>query len=86
VHAWAAPARLGSWSSARSPEAAAALALFAVAAARSTATASALLGSALVRPAMRRRLSALVPAHGSASLLFGAWYAAAALGGAPYAF
>lgn len=50
------------------------------------ATASATLGSALVRPAVRRRLSALVPALGSASLLFGAWYAAAALGGAPHAF
>jgi hypothetical protein len=65
-------------------EAAAALVLFAVAAALSMATASGFLGSALVRPAVRRRLGALVPALGSGGLLFGAWYAAGALGGAPY--
>jgi ABC-type nickel/cobalt efflux system permease component RcnA len=67
-------------------EAAAALVLFALAAALSMATASGMLGSALVRPAVRRRLDGLIPALGSASLVFGAWFAVGALGGAPYAF
>lgn len=67
-------------------EAAAALVVFAVATALSMAAASAMLGSALVRPALRRRLGGLVPGLGSASLLLGAWYALGALGAVPHAF
>jgi high-affinity nickel permease len=54
---------------------AAALALFAVATAVSMALASALFGLALARGPVR----ALAPVIGSAGLLFGAWYAFAAL-------
>jgi hypothetical protein len=40
---------------------------------------SALLGCALAAPAVERRLQRLVPVLAGASLLFGAWYGAAAL-------
>jgi ABC-type nickel/cobalt efflux system permease component RcnA len=58
-----------------------ALLLFAVATAFSMAAVSAVFGSAIARGARGRRIEALVPAFGAGSLLFGVWYAAAALAG-----
>jgi len=60
-------------------EAIAALAVFAGATALSMGLLSALLGCALAAPAVERRLQRLVPVLAGASLLFGAWYGAAAL-------
>ena len=60
-------------------EAIAALAVFAGATALSMGVLSALLGCALAAPAVERRLQRLVPVLAGASLLFGAWYGAAAL-------
>jgi ABC-type nickel/cobalt efflux system permease component RcnA len=59
--------------------AATALVLFALAAAASMAFVSAALGTALVRPAIRRRLALLVPVLGLAGLLFGVHYMLAAV-------
>jgi cytochrome c biogenesis protein CcdA len=61
----------------------AALALFAAATALSMALASAAFGSVLARG---RRVERLVPALGTGSLVFGAWYALAALAALPYPF
>jgi ABC-type nickel/cobalt efflux system permease component RcnA len=65
-------------------EAAAALAVFAAAAALSMATLSSGFGYALTRGPILRRMLALAPAMGALSLLFGAWYALGALNAAPY--
>ncbi|HEY1358804.1 MAG TPA: hypothetical protein VGF21_10905, partial [Thermoleophilaceae bacterium] len=59
--------------------AAAALVLFALAAAASMSFVSATLGTALVRPRVRRRLAALVPLLGCCAVLFGAHYLIAAI-------
>jgi ABC-type nickel/cobalt efflux system permease component RcnA len=56
-----------------------ALALFAAATAASMAVTSAVLGYGLARGSLMRRLEAVVPAFGTASLAFGAWYALGAL-------
>ena len=56
-----------------------ALALFAAATAASMAITSAAAGYALARGWLHRRLDAAVPALGTLSLLFGAWYATGAL-------
>ena len=61
-------------------EATLALLLFAVGTALSMATASAAWGRLLVSSAVERRLAALVPVFGTASLLFGCWYGAGAVG------
>ena len=63
-----------------------ALGLFAVATACSMAVVSAAFGAALARGTLARRLENLIPAMGAASLLFGLWYAAGALHGAPHPF
>ena len=60
-------------------EAIAALAVFAGATALSMGLLSSLLGCTLAVPAVERRLQRLVPVLAGASLLFGAWYGAAAL-------
>jgi hypothetical protein len=60
-------------------EALAALGLFAAAAAASMAVLSTGAGYALARPAVRSRLPRLVPALGVLALLFGVWYALAAV-------
>jgi hypothetical protein len=60
-------------------EALAALGLFAGAAAASMAVLSTGAGFALARPAVRRRLPRLVPALAVLALLFGVWYAFAAV-------
>jgi ABC-type nickel/cobalt efflux system permease component RcnA len=65
-------------------EAAAALVVFAVAAALSMATLSSGFGYALTRGPVLRRMLALAPAMGALSLVFGAWYALGALHAAPY--
>jgi ABC-type nickel/cobalt efflux system permease component RcnA len=57
----------------------AALALFAAATAASMAMVSSALGYALARGDLARRFEPLVPLFATASLLFGAWYAATAL-------
>jgi cytochrome c biogenesis protein CcdA len=64
----------------------AALALFAAATAVSMTLVSAGFGYALATGSLARRLESLVPAMGTASLAFGAWYAAAAVDAAPYPF
>ena len=64
----------------------AALLLFALFTAVSMALASTTFGLALSRGPVRRRFSALAPVLGMASLVFGAWYAFAAVGTVPYAF
>ncbi|HUR93590.1 MAG TPA: hypothetical protein VMY76_03340 [Gemmatimonadales bacterium] len=56
-----------------------ALALFAGATAASMALVSSAFGYALARGAVARRLEALIPVFGAGSLLFGAWYAVAAI-------
>jgi cytochrome c biogenesis protein CcdA len=61
-----------------------ALALFAAGTALSMAFVSAAFGYALARGTLARRLESVVPAMGTASLLFGVWYAAGALDAAPY--
>jgi hypothetical protein len=65
-------------------EAAAALALFAFAAALSMATLSSAFGVALSRGPVARRILALTPGLGFATLAFGLWYALGALSAAPY--
>jgi ABC-type nickel/cobalt efflux system permease component RcnA len=65
-------------------EAAAALVLFAGAAALSMALLSSAFGYALTRGPVFRRLLAVTPAMGVASLAFGAWYALAAVHVLPY--
>lgn len=65
-------------------EAAAALALFAVAAALSMATLSSAFGRVLARGPLSRRLFALTPGLGFATLAFGLWYALGAVSAAPY--
>jgi ABC-type nickel/cobalt efflux system permease component RcnA len=67
-------------------EAAVALVLFAGATALSMASLSAVVGTALVQGAVRRRLGALVPLFGAASLVFGLWYGLGALDTVPYSF
>ena len=61
-------------------EAAVALALFAAGTAISMALVSAGWGRLLVSGAVERRLAVLAPAFGTASLAFGCWYGAGALG------
>jgi len=61
-------------------EAAVALALFATGTAISMALVSAGWGRLLVSGAVERRLAVLAPAFGTASLAFGCWYGAGALG------
>lgn len=63
-----------------------ALVAFATCTALSMALVSAWFGGRLVRGAAPRRLARAVPAMGTASLVFGAWYVAAALRAAPYPF
>jgi ABC-type nickel/cobalt efflux system permease component RcnA len=65
-------------------EAAAALALFAVAAALSMATLSSAFGHALTRGPVARRVLAITPGLGFVALAFGLWYALGALSVAPY--
>jgi cytochrome c biogenesis protein CcdA len=67
-------------------EAVLALTLFALGTAISMALASTLFGAALAQRTLRRRFESLVPALGTLSLLFGAWYALGALGTVPYVF
>ncbi len=64
--------------------AAVALALVATATAASIALVSAALGYAHARGTLAARLEHVVPAMGAASLIFGLWYAAGAVGAAPY--
>jgi cytochrome c biogenesis protein CcdA len=66
------------------PEAAAALLVFAAATAISMALLSTLVGSALVRPPLWRRLGAAAPVMGGGSLVFGLWYGLGAAGVLPY--
>jgi cytochrome c biogenesis protein CcdA len=61
----------------------AALVVFAAGTALSMAVASSAFGAALARRWLRRRLGTAVPALGGTALLFGAWYALAALGTLP---
>lgn len=65
-------------------EAAAALALFAAAAALSMATLSSAFGHALTRGPVARPLLALTPGLGLVTLAFGLWYALGALSATPY--
>lgn len=67
-------------------QAAAALALFAAATALSMALVSTAFGQALSRGPLPRRMTAAVPALGTASLLFGVWYALGAVHVLPYYF
>jgi ABC-type nickel/cobalt efflux system permease component RcnA len=62
----------------------AALVLFAAASALSMAVVSSFLGHALARRGAARRLEAVAPVIGVASLLFGIWYALGATGTVPY--
>ena len=62
----------------------AALAVFALGTALSMAIASSALGAALAGRWLRSRMDTAVPALGGAALLFGAWYALAAVGALPY--
>jgi len=66
------------------PEAAAALALFAFAAAISMTVLSSAFGRALTRGPLARRILGLTPGLGFATLAFGIWYALGAIGAAPY--
>jgi ABC-type nickel/cobalt efflux system permease component RcnA len=68
----------------RRGEAAAALILFAVAAAVSMAMLSSAFGFALTRGPVMRRLLALAPGLGFATLAFGVWYSLGATGAVPY--
>jgi hypothetical protein len=61
-------------------EAAIALLLFAAGTALSMAIVSAAWGRLLVSSVVERRLALLAPAFGTASLAFGCWYGAGALG------
>jgi hypothetical protein len=61
-------------------EAIAGLVLFAAATALSMALVSAIVGYGLVRPTISPRLERIVPIFATASLLFGIWYAAGAVG------
>ena len=65
-------------------EAAVALVAFALFTAASMAMASSVFGLALSRGPLTRRLAAVAPVLGVASLLFGAWYALGALEAVPY--
>jgi hypothetical protein len=65
-------------------EAAAALAVFAAAAALSMATLSSGFGYALTRGPLLRRTLSLAPGMGLATLAFGVWYALGALSAVPY--
>ena len=65
-------------------QAVAALLVFAAGTALSMALVSALFGSALATGPARRRFASLAPGLGGVALLFGAWYALAALGTVPY--
>jgi cytochrome c biogenesis protein CcdA len=62
----------------------AALAIFAAGTAVSMAAASSLFGSALARRSLQSRLDTAVPAFGGTALVFGAWYALAAVGTLPH--
>jgi ABC-type nickel/cobalt efflux system permease component RcnA len=64
----------------------AALGVFAAATALSMALVSTGFGHALARGTLARHLEDIIPAMGCASLLFGAWYALAALAAVPYPF
>lgn len=66
------------------PEAIAALAVLAIGTAVSMAILSSGFGYVITRGPVMRRLLALAPALGVASLLFGAWYTLGALGAVPY--
>jgi ABC-type nickel/cobalt efflux system permease component RcnA len=66
--------------------AAVALAVLAAGTALSMATLSAAFGYALARGPLARRFEVAAPALGTLSLLFGVWYALAALDALPYAF
>ena len=65
-------------------EAVAALAVLAVGTAISMVTLSSLFGYAITRGPALRRTIAFAPAMGVLTLMFGAWYALAALGAVPY--
>jgi high-affinity nickel permease len=65
-------------------EAAVALVAFALFTALSMAMASSAFGLALARGPLTRRVAAVAPVLGVASLLFGAWYALGALEAVPY--
>jgi len=66
--------------------AAVALVVFAVATALSMALVSAAFAHALVRADLLHRFTAAIPALGTASLLFGIWYALGAVDTVPYIF
>jgi hypothetical protein len=66
------------------PEALAALGVLAIGTAISMAILSLGFGYAITRGPVRRRMLALAPVLGVASLLFGAWYTLGALGAVPY--
>jgi high-affinity nickel permease len=66
------------------PEAVAALVLFAFAATISMTALSSAFGTALTRGPLARRMLALTPGLGFATLVFGLWYALGALNAAPY--
>jgi hypothetical protein len=66
-------------------EAAIALVLFAAATAVSMAMASLSFGVALAAGPAQRRLETIAPGFGTLALLFGVWYALAAVGAVPYA-
>lgn len=63
----------------------AALVLFAAATAVSMAAASAAFGLALAGGPAQRRFATVAPGFGTVALLFGAWYALAAVGAVPHA-
>jgi hypothetical protein len=67
-------------------EAVLALTLFAAAAGLSMSAVSAIVGQALVSGPVAPRVQRAVPVLGTASLLFGCWYALGALQAVPYAF
>jgi ABC-type nickel/cobalt efflux system permease component RcnA len=67
-------------------QAVAALAVLALGTALSMATVSAGLGYAIARGPLARRFELAAPALGTFSLVFGVWYALAALDALPYAF
>jgi cytochrome c biogenesis protein CcdA len=62
----------------------AALVVFAAGTAVSMAAASWLFGGALARRSLQRHLEATVPVFGGTALVFGAWYALAAVGTLPH--
>ncbi len=69
---------------AKGPAAAVALLLFAAGVAASMTLVSAAVGFAVERKRLLERMAVVVPGFGLASILFGAWYALAALGTVPH--